>query len=43
LRVDFASFAAHSFRELNLRSPFVTNWHVELISAKLAARAGSAG
>ena len=37
LRDDFASFAARSFRELNPRSPFVTNWHVEFISAKLAA------
>ena len=37
LRDDFASFAARSFHELNPRSPFVTNWHVELISAKLAA------
>jgi hypothetical protein len=35
LRDDFASFAARSFRELNPRSP--ANWHVELISAKLAA------
>ena len=26
-----------SFRELGPPSPFVTNWHVELISAKLAA------
>jgi hypothetical protein len=37
LRGDFASFTARTFRELNPRSPFVTNWHVELISAKLAA------
>ena len=37
LRDDFASFAARSFSELNPRSPLVTNWHVELISAKLAA------
>jgi hypothetical protein len=41
LRDDFASFAARAFRELNPRTPFLTNWHVELIAAKLAAvRAG---
>src|SRR6202023_874342 len=38
---DFASFAARAFRELNPRTPFAVNWHVELIAAKLAAvRAG---
>ena len=41
LRDDFASFAARAFRELNPRTPFAMNWHVELIAAKLAAvRAG---
>jgi predicted phage terminase large subunit-like protein len=34
---DFASFAARCFRELNPRTPFVTNWHFELMAAKLAA------
>src|ERR1700732_4998504 len=34
---DFASFAARAFRELNPRTPFAMNWHVELIAAKLAA------
>ena len=37
LRRDFASFALRSFRELNPRTPFAMNWHVELIAAKLAA------
>ena len=37
LREDFASFAACCFRELNPRTPFVTNWHYELVAAKLAA------
>src|SRR3984893_446412 len=38
---DFASFAARAFRELNPRTPFLMNWHIELIAAKLAAvRAG---
>ncbi len=41
LRDDLASFAARAFRELNPRTPFAMNWHVELIAAKLAAvRAG---
>src|SRR5215469_6060285 len=37
LRDDFASFAARAFRELNPRTLFAANWHVELIAAKLAA------
>ena len=37
LRDDFASFAARCFRELNPRTRFVTNWHVERIAGKLAA------
>jgi len=37
LRDDFASFAALSFGELNLRTLFVANWHFELVAAKLAA------
>jgi hypothetical protein len=37
LRDDFASFAVRCFRELNPRTPFAGNWHVELIAAKLAA------
>src|ERR1700738_5185530 len=32
-----ASLAARAFRELNPRTPFLMNWHVELIAAKLAA------
>src|SRR5271166_1468471 len=37
LQADFASFAAHCFRELNPRTPFAPNWHHEFIAAKLAA------
>jgi len=41
LRADFASFAAHCFRELNPRTQFAPSWHHEFIAAKLAAvRAG---
>ena len=41
LHHDFASFAARAFRELNPRTSFAMNWHIELIAAKLAAvRAG---
>jgi hypothetical protein len=34
---DFASFAVRSFHELNPRTRFAANWHIELIAAKLAA------
>jgi hypothetical protein len=37
LRADFASFAAHCFRELNPRTPLAPSWHHEFIAAKLAA------
>src|SRR5208337_234577 len=37
LRHDFASFAFRCFRELNPRTGFAMNWHVELVAAKLAA------
>ena len=37
LRDDFASFAAWCFRELNPRTRFATNWHVEVMAGKLAA------
>jgi hypothetical protein len=37
LQADFASFAAHCFRELNPRTPFAPSWHHEFIAAKLAA------
>jgi hypothetical protein len=33
LRADFASFAVHCFRELNLRTEFALSWHHELIAA----------
>ena len=33
LRADFASFARHSFHELNPRTPFVPGWHFEVIAA----------
>ena len=37
LRDDFASFAARCFRELNPRTRFAMNWHVEVMAGKLAA------
>jgi predicted phage terminase large subunit-like protein len=38
---DLASFALRAFRELNPRTLFAMNWHIELIAAQLAAvRAG---
>ena len=37
LRDDFASFAAWCFRELNPRTRFAANWHVEVMAGKLAA------
>jgi hypothetical protein len=38
---DFASSALRAFRELNPRTLFAMNWHIELIAAQLAAvRAG---
>jgi predicted phage terminase large subunit-like protein len=37
LRADFAGFAQRCFHELNPQTDFVTNWHVRVIAAKLAA------
>ena len=37
LRLDFAAFAQHCFRELNPLTPFAMNWHVEVMAAKLTA------
>jgi hypothetical protein len=37
LRNHFASFAARCFRELNPRTPFAGNWHIDLIAGKLTA------
>ena len=37
LRDDFASFAACCFRELNPRTRFAMNWHVEVMAGKLMA------
>ena len=37
LRLDFAAFAQHCFRELNPLTPFAMNWHVEVMAAKLSA------
>src|ERR1700751_4003169 len=36
LRLDFAAFAQHCFRELNPLTVLAMNWHVEVIAAKLA-------
>lgn len=35
LRQDFAAFTQRSFLELNSQTPFLNNWHLELIAAKL--------
>jgi hypothetical protein len=40
LRADFASFARHSFHELNPCTPLAPGWHLEVIPAKLAAVRG---
>ena len=41
LRQDFATFAARCFHDLNPQTGLATNWHLEVIAAKLAAvRAG---
>src|SRR5215469_756050 len=37
LRQDLATFAARCFQELNPQTELVTNWHLEVIAAKLAA------
>jgi hypothetical protein len=37
LRLDFAAFAQRCFRELNPLTVLTMNWHVEVITAKLAA------
>src|SRR5437016_4851843 len=37
LRSDLSYFAEHCFAELNPQAAFLTNWHIEVIAAKLAA------
>jgi hypothetical protein len=37
LRSDHAYFAERCFCELNPQAEFLTNWHIEVIAAKLAA------
>ncbi|MGH7194925.1 MAG: phage terminase large subunit, partial [Candidatus Saccharimonadales bacterium] len=37
LRRDFAAFAVRAFYELDGRTPFAFNWHIEAVAAKLAA------
>jgi hypothetical protein len=37
LRLDFAAFAQRCFRELNPLTAFAMNWHIEVMTAKLAA------
>jgi hypothetical protein len=36
---DFASFALRAFRELNPRTLFAMNWHIELIAAQVDSTA----
>lgn len=41
LRTDFYSFMLRCFSDLNPRTPFLANWHIEVLAAKLQeARAG---
>jgi predicted phage terminase large subunit-like protein len=35
LRVDFYSFLLRCFAELNSGAPFLSNWHIEVLAAKL--------
>jgi predicted phage terminase large subunit-like protein len=37
LRQDFGTFAAHCFYDLNPQTKLATNWHLDVIAAKLAA------
>src|ERR1700746_1794132 len=37
LRQDFSTFAARCFFDLNPQTELATNWHLEVIAAKLAA------
>ena len=37
LRLVFAAFAQRCFREINPLVPLAMNWHVEVMTAKLAA------
>src|SRR6059058_399708 len=37
LRYDFATFAGRCFQELNPQAKLATNWHLEVIAAKLTA------
>src|SRR5438270_5049854 len=37
LRLDLGCFAQLCFCELNPQAVFLTNWHIEIIAAKLAA------
>src|SRR5437867_511683 len=37
LRNDFMAFLQRSFYELNPQTPFLPNWHIELMAAKLEA------
>jgi predicted phage terminase large subunit-like protein len=37
LRSDFSAFIERTFRELNPTTPFLPNWHIEVIAAELEA------
>ena len=37
LRQDFVTFAARCFHDLNPQAELATNWHLEVIAAKLTA------
>ena len=35
IRLDFCAFIRLAFRELNPQTPFLQNWHIEILAAKL--------
>jgi hypothetical protein len=35
LRHDLCAFIHRSFLELNAHTPFLSNWHIEVLAAKL--------
>jgi hypothetical protein len=37
LRKDFVTFVERCFSDLNPQAEFATNWHIEVVAAKLAA------
>ena len=38
LRRDFSAFVHRSFLELNPQTPFLPNWHLDVLAAKLGGK-----